>query len=147
MIVRFCENGEHCLKILDFGLAKIRSSAWNLTSAGIAMGTEAYMSPEQLRGEPADQRSDIFSVGVMAAEAISGQVPARAPNGGISASALNNLLEAPRSEARADLCRVLLWCMADELDERCSNAEQMQQHLVNVLRLSDKDVSPVARGS
>ena len=111
------------------------------------MGTEAYMSPEQLRGELADQRSDIFSVGVMAVEAITGQVPARTPNGGISASALNNLLEAPRSEARADLCKVLLWCMADELDERCSNAEQMQQHLVNVLRLSDEGVSPVACGS
>ena len=74
----------------------------------------------------------------MAAEAITGQVPARTPNGGISASALNKLLEAPRSEARAGLCKVLLWCMADELDQRCSNAEQMQQHLVNVLRLSEE---------
>jgi hypothetical protein len=82
----------------------------------------------------------------MAAEAITGQVPARTPNGGISASALNNLLGAPRPEARADLCKVLLWCMADELDQRCSNAEVMQHHLVNVLRLSDEAVSPVPRG-
>jgi serine/threonine protein kinase len=144
VIVRSRENGGHGIKILDFGLAKMHSSVKNLTSVGVAMGTEAYMSPEQLRGEPADQRSDIFSVGVMAVETITGQVPARAPNGGISASALNKLLEAQRPEARADLCKVLLWCMADKLDERCSNAEEMQQHLVNVLRLSEEGISPVA---
>ena len=103
VIVRSRENGGHGLKILDFGLAKMHSSAKNLTSVGVAMGTEAYMSPEQLRGEPADQRSDIFSVGVMAVETITGQVPARALNGGISASALNSLLEAQRPEARPDL--------------------------------------------
>ena len=72
-----------------------------------------------------DRRSDIFSVGVMAAEAITGRVPARAPNGGISPSVLNNLLEAQRPEARADLRKVLLWCMTDKLDERCPSAEEM----------------------
>jgi serine/threonine protein kinase len=144
VIVESREDAGYGLKILDFGLAKMHASAKSLTSAGVAMGTVAYMSPEQLRGEPADQRSDIFSVGVMAVETITGQVPARAPNGGISPSALNNLLEAQRPEARADLCKVLLWCMADKLDERCSNAEEMQQYLVNVLRLSEEGISPVA---
>jgi serine/threonine-protein kinase len=138
VIVRSRENGGHALKILDFGLAKMHSSTTSLTSAGVAMGTEAYMSPEQLRGEPTDRRSDIFSVGVMAVETITGQVPARAPNGGISASALTDLLRAQRPEAGADLCKVLLWCMAEKPDERCSNAEEMQHHLVNVLRLSEE---------
>jgi len=138
VIVRSCEKGGPGLKILDFGLAKMHSSAKNLTSVGVALGTEAYMSPEQLRGEPADRRSDIFSVGVMAVEAITGKVPPRVPNGGISASAVNNLLEARRSKARTDLCKVLLWCMADKLDVRCSSAEEMQQHLINVLRLSEE---------
>jgi hypothetical protein len=76
----------------------------------------------------------------MAVEAITGQVPARAPDGGISASALNKLLEA-RPGARADLCEALLWCLADKLDDRCSNAKEMQRHLVNVLRLSEEGVS------
>ena len=143
VIVQSHENGGHGLKILDFGLAKMHSSAKNLTSLGVAMGTVAYMSPEQLRGEPIDQRSDIFSVGVMAVETITGQVPARAPNGGISAPALNNLLEAQRLEARADLCKVLLWCMADKLDERCSSAEEMQEYLLDVLRSSEQGISPV----
>ena len=138
VIVRSRENESDGLKILDFGLAKMHSSVQNLTSVGVAMGTVAYMSPEQLRGEPADQRSDIFSVGVMAVETISGHVPARAPDGGISASALNKLLEAQRPEARVDLCKVLFWCLADKLDERCSSAEEMQEHLVNVLRSSEQ---------
>ena len=144
VIVRSRENEGDGLKVLDFGLARIHSSAQNLTSVGVAMGTVAYMSPEQLRGEPADQRSDIFSVGVMAVETISGQVPVRASNGGITASALSNLFEAQRPEARADLCKVLLWCMADKLDERCSNSEEMRQHLVNALRLSEEGISSVA---
>ena len=144
VIVRSRENEGDGLKILDFGLAKMHSSAKNLTSVGVAMGTLAYMSPEQLRGEPADQRSDIFSVGVMAVETITGQVPARAPDGGISASALNKLLEAQRPEARVDLCKVLFWCLADKLDERCSSAEEMQEHLVNALGLPEGGISPVA---
>jgi serine/threonine protein kinase len=147
VIIGSPENAGHRVKILDFGLAKMHSSSKSLTSVGLAMGTVAYMSPEQLRGEPIDQRSDIFSVGVMAVEAITGQVPARAPDGGISASALNKLLEAQRPGARADLCKALLWCLADKLDERCSNAKEMQQHLVNVLRLSEEGISgpPVVR--
>ena len=82
VIVRSHEDGGHALKILDFGLAKMHSATTSLTSAGVAMGTEAYMSPEQLRGEPGDQRSDIVSVGVMAVEAITGQVPAGLPTEG-----------------------------------------------------------------
>jgi hypothetical protein len=138
VIIASSENGPHGLKILDFGLAKVHSSAKSLTSAGIVMGTVAYMSPEQLRGEPTNQSSDIFSVGIMLFEAITGQVPARAPDGGISASALSRLLAVQRPRPRADLDKILLWCLADRLDERCSNAAEMQQHLVSALRVSDE---------
>jgi serine/threonine-protein kinase len=107
------------------------------------MGTVAYMSPEQLRGEPTNQSSDIFSVGIMLFEAITGQVPARAPDGGISASALNKLLAVQRPGLRADLHKTLLWCLADQLDERCSNAGEIQQQLVSALRVSDEGVPPI----
>jgi serine/threonine protein kinase/Tol biopolymer transport system component len=74
------------VKILDFGLAKIAPAAMNPddqtltsseTSPGTLIGTPAYMSPEQVRGLPADHRSDIFSFGCVLYEMLSGQRPFR----------------------------------------------------------------------
>lgn len=67
------------LKILDFGLARIRSDAETdtLTAAGTILGTLGYMSPEQLLGQDATDRSDVFSVSVMAAEVVTGVRPFR----------------------------------------------------------------------
>ncbi len=62
------------VKIMDFGLAKIRDSA-RITQTGTALGTAAYMSPEQARGEPVDARSDIFSLGVVLYEMLAGRHP------------------------------------------------------------------------
>jgi len=62
------------IKIVDFGLAKLEGST-NLTKAGTMMGTPHYMSPEQVRSEVLDQRSDVFSVGVVLYELLTGQLP------------------------------------------------------------------------
>jgi hypothetical protein len=65
------------IKILDFGLAKMRqpddSGASSVTLPGTVLGTPGYMAPEQLMGRAADQRSDVFSAGVMVVEAITGR--------------------------------------------------------------------------
>jgi len=63
------------VKILDFGLAKLKAAATQLTKADTTMGTVYYMSPEQARGEETDQRSDLFSVGVILYEMIARQLP------------------------------------------------------------------------
>lgn len=63
------------VKILDFGLAKSDREQLNISSAGLIVGTPAYMSPEQARGNKADGRSDLFSLGVMLYEMTTGRKP------------------------------------------------------------------------
>ena len=67
-------TSEGVAKILDFGLAKIKGEA-RLTRTGTTVGTVAYMSPEQAQGEGIDQRTDIWSLGVVLYEMLTGQLP------------------------------------------------------------------------
>jgi serine/threonine-protein kinase len=68
--------GAH-VRILDFGLAKLKDTSSQVT-AGFALGTPSYMSPEQTCGEPVDARSDIYAVGIVLFEMLTGQRPFRA---------------------------------------------------------------------
>ena len=64
------------VKLLDFGFARLRDVASkNVTTPGIVFGTPPYMSPEAIRGEPLDERSDIYSLGVILYEMLSGRLP------------------------------------------------------------------------
>jgi tetratricopeptide (TPR) repeat protein len=92
------------VKVLDFGLAKVTptggaaslsamptvSRAEPLTQLGTAMGTGAYMSPEQVRGEELDARTDLFSFGVVLYEMVTGVLPFRGESAGLVAEAILN---------------------------------------------------------
>jgi serine/threonine-protein kinase len=77
MLVPEQQGGERAV-VMDFGLAKERmagSEVTRLTQTGIVLGTPEFMSPEQIRGKPLDPRSDVFSLGVLAFELLSGRLP------------------------------------------------------------------------
>lgn len=79
------------IKILDFGLAK-RASDPTLTSMGSTLGTICYMSPEQVQGRDSDNRSDLFSVGIVLYELIAGRLPFR---GDYDAATLTSIVSDP----------------------------------------------------
>jgi serine/threonine-protein kinase len=65
--------GEDRIKLLDFGVARMEDAA--VTRTGVTLGTPAYMAPEQLTGDHADARSDVYALGVMLYELLSGRLP------------------------------------------------------------------------
>jgi eukaryotic-like serine/threonine-protein kinase len=82
MLVR--RDSRVIVKILDFGLAKMTSESApgqpTLTQAGMVFGTPRYMAPEQAAAEPVDERTDLYAVGVLLYEMLSGKPPFMAPN-------------------------------------------------------------------
>lgn len=89
-------------KLLDFGLATIKGNE-KLTKTGLALGTIGYMSPEQVKGETADARSDIFSLGVVLYEMVTGQQPFRRDSEAATLHAIVNDSPKPIARKRSDV--------------------------------------------
>ncbi len=93
------EEGE-IIKVVDFGIAKLRDEMQGeglLTNTGGIIGTPAYMSPERLSGQPYDGRSDVYSLGIMFYQMLSGQLPFSVTDGNLSSIILKHLVESPKA--------------------------------------------------
>jgi len=128
-------NSEGQLKILDFGIARFTQSD-GLTQAGAVIGTLNYMSPEQIQGQPVDHRSDIFSVGLVAYELLSGR---QAFPGQLATGLVHRLLhEEPPSLARSlpsplgDLAEIVARAMAKDPRDRYQALDDMRRELQRV---------------
>jgi hypothetical protein len=75
MLAKF-RDGSDCVKVVDFGIAKAAGvEAQKVTKTGLVIGTPEYMSPEQIAGDPLDGRSDIYSLGLVAFNMLTGRLP------------------------------------------------------------------------
>jgi serine/threonine-protein kinase len=128
------DSAERRYKVTDFGIS--RTSASQMTEAGSIVGTAQYLSPEQARGAPVDQRSDIYSVGIVLYELLTGQLPFTGETP--LEIAMKHLSEIPkppsaiRPEVPPDLDMVVLRALAKDPADRFESAEEMDAELARV---------------
>ncbi len=128
-------TAEGNVKLADFGLAKLQN-AIQVTRAGSTVGTAAYMSPEQMRGEDVDVRTDIFSLGVVLYELTTKHLPFRGEHDAALAYSIVNEEPRPAATLRADtpdgLWRVIERCLSKELTKRYQTADEVVHDLRNL---------------
>src|SRR6185437_6503577 len=124
------------LKVTDFGIA--RSGASQMTEAGSIIGTAQYLSPEQARGTMVDQRSDLYSVGIVLYEMLTGSVPFTGDTPLEIAMKHLSTTPEPPSEKRPDvpheLDMVVLRALAKRPEDRYQTAEEMDADLARAAR-------------
>ncbi|HYX89431.1 MAG TPA: protein kinase [Gaiellaceae bacterium] len=122
------------LKVTDFGIA--RSGASQMTEVGSIIGTAQYLSPEQARGSPVDQTSDLYSVGVVLYEMLTGQVPFTGDTPLEIAMKHLSAVPKPPSELRPevphDLDLIVLRALAKNPDDRYQTADEFDRDLAQV---------------
>jgi tetratricopeptide (TPR) repeat protein/predicted Ser/Thr protein kinase len=133
------------VKIMDFGLAKVRGGK-RVTTVGSTLGTAGYMSPEQARGEDVDQRTDIWSFGVVFYEMLTGQLPFTSDYD--QALVYQILNEEPRQlrELRSDIPigveEVVAKCLSKAADGRYQKTGEIVEAL-SPLRLQTAETAPL----
>lgn len=132
------EGTRRRVMVTDFGIAKALSDVnpGTLTGTGVAIGTPAYMSPEQAAGErEVDARSDIYSLGVLGYEMLTGEVPFKAPT--VAGMLMKQITEpvpditAARADCPEDLVITVARCLEKDPDNRWPTADSLRRALEN----------------
>jgi serine/threonine-protein kinase len=131
-------GGVTILKLVDFGVCKPTLSNRAITMEGMVVGTPHYMSPEQVRGDELDPRSDIYAAGVVLYEAITGKPPFTGEGlGDIAASILRDPVVPPsirREECPRMLEQIVQRAMSRDREQRFAGAKEMARELGAVVR-------------
>ncbi len=122
-------------RIMDFGIARSLEGK-GITGAGVMIGTPDYMSPEQVEGKETDQRSDIYSLGIILYEMVTGQVPFEGDTP--FTIGVKHKSERPKnpkelnSQLPDDLNRVILKCLEKDKENRYQSAGELRSELLNI---------------
>src|SRR5262245_1798182 len=134
------QDGSPQVKILDFGLAKVRESDFvdpkSMTMSGVAMGTFGYMSPEQLAGEEVDERTDVYAIGVIALETLTGRLGVDGPNFHrmIEFALATRLHTAALTDPQRRVARAITNALAVNRNARFRSVAEMRTELVPAIR-------------
>jgi serine/threonine-protein kinase len=133
--------------LLDFGLARLKDRP-QLTRTGVTVGTTAYMSPEQVRGETVDHRTDIWSLGVVFYQMLTGQLPFRAEHEAAILYSIVNDDPEPVSKLRPNvpgkLVEIVERSLAKKPSERYQNIDALQADLEVFLGKQEGKTSPTS---
>jgi eukaryotic-like serine/threonine-protein kinase len=130
-----CDDGNS--KVLDFGMSKL-ATAESLTQTGYTLGTPEYMAPEQCIGAQVEPRTDLYALGVMMYEALTGELPIVAQSRRELLDLHQRQIPTPMCQRRPDLAipealdRVVMKCLKKRLNERPKSAAQLEQLLLAV---------------
>ncbi|MFO0664894.1 MAG: protein kinase [Polyangiaceae bacterium] len=153
VILERARQGGDFVKVVDFGLAKMRETkTGSITKPGIVCGTPEYMSPEQGRGDPLDARSDVYAVGVIMYQLLTGRLPfeAEAPTQvvlmHITEAPADPRVVAPDRGIPDSLVEVCLMALAKDPSARFDNADEFAAALTDALADLDPKRRPTSTG-
>jgi eukaryotic-like serine/threonine-protein kinase len=136
-------NSRNRVKVMDFGLAKLKGSV-KLANSSTTSGTMAYMAPEQIQGEDADARADLFSLGVLLYQMLTGQMPFRGDHEAAVMYSVLNEEPPPASSLRPDIPEGLGSIVERALKKNPAERYQSAAEIIADLRHFEESVAPIA---
>ncbi len=135
LLIRVDDEGEECVKVVDFGLVKCMEQDHDITRAGLILGSPHCMAPEQIQGQPVDQATDIYAMGVLLFRSITGKWPFHADTG--TATMVAHIKDpiprfadkAPGIEVPPSLESIVRKCLAKQPSQRYSDAVELMRDL------------------